>query len=174
MSDELLIKLAFQAMVDDDALPVLQDAIVESGYTDFNVANLSAKLGYLVTENIANNYASAVAAFMLFSCWPTRWPLAYRCWVNDVYLDYQSNTPATRLEQIQRLYEMQYIDADEVRRLLDVPDVPAPTIIESDFPMHVYADPSAPRNVGYLVSSGATVRIVNLDERTSEKESDER
>lgn len=79
MTDELLIQIALRAMQDDDALPVLQDAILESGYTDFNVANLSVKLGYLVTEAIANNYASAVAAFLLFSGWPTSWPLANRC-----------------------------------------------------------------------------------------------
>jgi len=86
VNDELLLQIALRAMADREALPVLQDAILESGYTDFNVANLAVKLGNASTESVADNYGAAVAAYMLFIGWPTSWPLADQAHDGDILI----------------------------------------------------------------------------------------
>jgi hypothetical protein len=111
---DLILKLALQAMTDDDAFPVLQDAIVELGQPGYAVADLSVTLGYLVTENIANNYASAVAATLLFRDWPTSWPLAQENWNRQ-------HDRARTFEGLFDLYRNDLVSREELIRLLGSP-----------------------------------------------------
>jgi hypothetical protein len=94
MSD-LILKLALQAMHDEDALPVLADAIEDADWHPRDRVHLSMDPGLavaLITVDsqpdgwpLYEHHVRAIAALLLFGRWPTSWPLADRCWDNDVY-----------------------------------------------------------------------------------------
>lgn len=81
MTDETLLGLALQAMTDDDAIAVLQDAAFE----------LTPEQNRRLSDRVLEHFswweintgprvnAFAIAAVLLFESWPTSWPLAERC-----------------------------------------------------------------------------------------------
>lgn len=80
MSDDLILQLALRAMHDEDALPVMLDAIEETGWDATPAKWLWEDNRDLTwTESPARTWPRSVAAVLLFADWPTSWPLADRC-----------------------------------------------------------------------------------------------
>ena len=87
MSDDLILQLALQAMHDEDVLPVMLDAIEETGWDATPAKWLWEDNRALIwVELTVSSWPRAVAAVLLFAGWPTSWPLAERCrvtWVTE-------------------------------------------------------------------------------------------
>ncbi len=144
MADEALLKLAIRALGDPDALPVLGDLILESGWDDQRAWSLITRAepykvdplyeGYIQkrwrTEAVSRptpKLARSVVAVLLFGDWPTRWPLAVEN-ARESRVDRERfwNTPAgafARLqEQVRRLQDLQSMGAitdEQVRQYIN-------------------------------------------------------
>ena len=100
MSDDLILQLALQAMHDEDALPVMLDAIEETGWDATPAKWLWEDNRALIwVELTVSSWPRAVAAVLLFAGWPASWPLAERCrvtWVTGAGVRVEDPRPNPR------------------------------------------------------------------------------
>lgn len=164
-----LLPLALEAMTSPDACEVLEDAIQESGWSDWTrvarllwfdgevrkwedyVAERTCFPGRIITRTTAR----AIAAVLLFGSWSEeRWPLV-------------EAHEARRRACITPSY---LVDRDELARMYTPAAPSGPFLVGIDRAgpptrlagVQVIADPNCPEGVAYLVPDGWTLRASDI------------